>query len=712
MFRIIMVFLSSLYLNIFDVNSNYNLVMETRESEEVLNKIDDIILTSNNGFTFKSEQIDVTINKEEINEIINYYCIDDVLYILAKNDSEYYFLMYDTKKNKELYNDKLANYLKLETYFEKRKITSCDFLKEGLVFSGTFDNEDIFIGSKDNIKIFRNDYKEKVCKTIYNENYYYMYIEKDLISEEPFGNGSEKILVKISNSFEIIKINYLENQEYLDFFTENNLLYLRSATYLKSYTLDLIYCTKIDLKASDCVFSGQNGLIIVFSEENNYLLNGLTLLKIGEINKIEEIKREAIKKLSDSFYLYSDSKSIYFDIIDFTKLSFPKDAILDYENTEDIYSFFGKCHLKSRIYDTHFDKAVYGKYNGSIEYETISHLSFILNFVYEIPLKTNIIENGVYKSGFRLLFNGKGTLDGQNIYNNEPVYDVGRHELIIEGNGENKSICFVIDNNQIEFESGLINKGLIFDLNENIVLELKFSNYENYKIKKLNFIHSSCDDYTFEKGILKINYPKEEKPTNKEIFLKSIVFEVYGLEYEYQINGLFFINVIDKKMSERISPIYDINSTKLKYKLNNVKGRMLLIQIINSNNEYNYYYGLFNQDFIINKFDTDSTFKLFLIYDSGKNYYTEYELARGVVSAGEENILKLNINAYEENVKEFTVNFKEDAAKFVKVDNKIIYTSDNVNIEKIIILSAFSLFISFGLGKLLQIIFRRKRKTI
>lgn len=712
MFRIMMLFLSSLYLNIFDVNSKYDLVMETRESEEVLNKVDDLILTSDNKFTFKNELIDITISNEKIDKVINYCYIDEVLYILGQKDNEYYFLIYDSKKNKELYNDKLSNYLNFEAYFEKRKITSCEFLKEELVFSGTLDNEDIFIGTKDNIKIFKNEYKEKVCKTIYNQNYYYMYIEKDLISEEPFGNGSEKILVKLSNSFEIIKICYLENEEYLDFFSGNNLLYLKSSSNLKTYTLDLNYCTKTDLKASDLVFLGENGLIIVFSEENDYLLDGITLFKLGEINKIEEIKNEAIKKLSDSFYMFSDGKSIYFDIIDFTKLSFPKEGILDYENSEDIYSFFGKCRQKSRIYDTHFDKAVFGKYNGSIEYETTSQLSFILDFVYDIPLKTNIIENGVYKSGYHLLFNGKGTLDGQNIYNNEPVYDVGRHELIVEGNGESKVICFVIDNNQIEFESELINKGLTFDLNERIVLELKFTNYENYRIKKLNFVHSSCDDYTFENGILKINYPQEDKPTNKEIFLKSIIFEVYGLEYEYQINELFYINVIDKKISERISPIYDIKSSKIKFKLDDVKGRMFFMQIINSNNEYNFYYGLFNQDIIINKFDTDSNFKLYLIYDSGKDYYKEYELAHGVISAGEEKILKLNINAYEENVKEFTVSFKEDAVKLVKVDNKIIYTNGNVNIEKIIIISIISLVFSFGLGKLLQIIFRRKRKTI
>lgn len=712
MFRLIMTLLSSIYLNIFDIKLNYALVMEKNNTEEILAKVDDVILKKSNTFAFKNDSFEVNINDETIEEIVNYYYLDNTLYILAKKENDFYYLIIDTKNNKEIYFDKLANYLNLEDYYENRKITSCQLLKDDLIFVGTLGDEDVFIGSKDNLKIFKNSYKEKVYKTIYYQNYYYMYIEKDLISEEPFGNGSKQIIVKLSKTFDIVQICYLEEDNYLDFFIENSLIYLKSTGFLKTYTLNLKYCTKVEIKPSDCVFSGKNGLIIVFSEECNYLLDGLTLIKLGEISKIDEVDNGKIIKLSDSFYFYKDGESMYFDIVDFTKLTFLSNGALDYENSEAIYSFFGKCIEKSRIYDTYFDKGVYGKYNGSIEYATIANLSFVLNFVYDIPLKVNIFEGGVYRSGYHLLFNGRGTLDGENIYNNEPIYDLGYHTLIIEGNGENKQINFIINNNQIDFEDELIDKGLLFDINEDIVLELKFTNYDNYEIKKLNFVHSSCDNYTFENGVLKIKYPKETEATNKEIFLKSIIFDVYGLEYEYQINRLFYINVIDKKTCDRISPICDLNSTKIKYKLDDVKARMLCLQVINANSDKYTYYGLYNQEIIIDKLDSDTTFKLFLIYDPGSCYYTEYELANGIISSNENRILKISINAYEENVKEFTVDFKEKAVKLIKVNNKIVYTSTELDIEKIIVFSVISLVSSFFIGKLLQIIFRRKRKTI
>ena len=228
----------------------------------------------------------------------------------------------------------------------------------------------------------------------------------------------------------------------------------------------------------------------------------------------------------------------------------------------------------------------------------------------------------------------------------------------------------------------------------------------------MNFVHSRCDNYTFENGVLKIKYPKETEATNKEIFLKSIIFDVYGLEYEYQINRLFYINVIDKKTCDRISPICDLNSTKIKYKLDDVKARMLCLQVINASSDKYTYYGLYNQEIIIDKLDSDTRFKLFLIYDSGSCYYTEYELANGIISSNENRILKISINAYEENVKEFTVDFKEKAVKLIKVNNKIVYTSTELDIDKIIVFSVISLVSSFFIGKLLQIIFRRKRKTI
>ncbi len=139
---------------------------------------------------------------------------------------------------------------------------------------------------------------------------------------------------------------------------------------------------------------------------------------------------------------------------------------------------------------------------------------------------------------------------------------------------------------------------------------------------------------------------------------------------------------------------------------------MLCLQVINASSDKYTYYGLYNQEIIIDKLDNDTTFKLFLVYDLGSCYYTEYELANGIISANENKILKININAYEENVKEFTVDFKEKAVKLIKVNNKIVCTSAELDVEKIIVFSVISLVSSFFVGKLLQIIFRRKRKTI
>ena len=153
MFRLIMTLLSSIYLNIFDIKSNYALVMEKNNTEEILEKVDDVILKRSNTFAFKNDSFEVNINDETIEEIVNYYYLDNTLYILAKKGNDFYYLIIDTKNNKEIYFDKLANYLNLEDYYENRKITSCQLLKDDLTFVGTLGDEDVFIGSKDNLKI-------------------------------------------------------------------------------------------------------------------------------------------------------------------------------------------------------------------------------------------------------------------------------------------------------------------------------------------------------------------------------------------------------------------------------------------------------------------------------------------------------------------------------------------------------------------------------
>ena len=102
MFRLIMTLLSSIYLNIFDIKSNYALVMEKNNTEEILEKVDDVILKRSNTFTFKNDSFEVNINDETIEEIVNYYYLDNTLYILAKKRNDYYSLIIDTKNNKEI----------------------------------------------------------------------------------------------------------------------------------------------------------------------------------------------------------------------------------------------------------------------------------------------------------------------------------------------------------------------------------------------------------------------------------------------------------------------------------------------------------------------------------------------------------------------------------------------------------------------------------
>lgn len=708
-----MVFFSFLFSNIFSINDDYGIVTEEKVEEEIIDSKYDINLYQYGKkylLVGDSFSLDIEANQEDF----DYVLLNNELYVLLYEE-EYYLCKYSLT-GENISKQKIIDMLNINNTLNNALIRVID---NNIFILGTISNGDIFIISINSLDkiIYKSEKEENLIDAIlYKENSsikIYMYIEKEEVSEYPFGNGSCKIIAKADEKFNLEEIIYLDNEPFEKMFISSDYLFLVTKTKIQRYNTALANNGSFEKNDESSVFSGENGLLIVFGENSNYLLSQDTLEKVGEISSLEATN---IKKLEKAFYSYENGKATYFDIIDLTKLIILEEGLTDYEDTTSVYSCFGKCESMGRTFDTYFDKAVFGTYEGSEEYKTASGITFIVNFCYNIKVQTNVVEGGVYKEGYHLLYNGKGLLDGQTIYNNEPCYGEGLHTLTVEGYNETYSVSFYVSEKQISFETYLGTKGKEFKVNENYYIELKFYNneeYINYEIDKINILYDEYKSYTYEMGYLRIYFKPETKATDKEIFLKSVVFKYNDTKYTCIIGQLFHISIVNDSLLVNCN--YEPAQNEVKYSVQDSDKltRMFTIKLYDGTKEYIKSYGIYSQEIIIDELDNRAyNMEFYITYNIGTNIYKERKILDGVVKPQKNKIGYIKINKYQESLQEFTITINESSLYNLSYEGQTVYERSNTNIEKIIICSISSLVISFGIAKLIKEVLRRKRKSI
>ncbi len=713
MIKTCMILLSFLFSNVFDIKDNYAIAIEESVEEEIIDNKYDINLYKNEGmYVLKSDE--VTLTFENNSNDFDYVVSDNKIYVLLYED-DYYLCKYSLD-GKIIGKEKVIDMLNINKSLENVFLKATD---NDIYILGTITNGDVFIVSVNNMKykIYQSEKYEKLeAIDLYEENgklKIYMYIEKDKISEFPFGNGSNKIIVKVNEEFGIEKITYLMDETFSKMFIEGDYLFLITSQKIKIYDTNLNFISKTEKSEESVVFSGKNGLLIVFDGNHTYLVEQSTLEKIKEISELDFLN---VKKFEKTFYSYEDGIATYFDIIDLTKMVILEEGLTDYEDTTSVYSCFGKCESMGRTYDTYFDKAVFGKYEGVEEYKAVGGIIFSVNFCYNIKPLTNVTQGGVYAEGYHLLYNGKGTLDGKAIYNNEPCYGAGMHTLVVEGNNDSYTVSFYLSDKQIEFDTLLSTKGKEFKTGEEYYIEIRFYNdekYSDYEIDRINIMYEEYKRFTYDNGLLRIYFKPENKVIDKEIFLKSVVFKYEGNKYTVFIGKLFHINIISDNLL--VNGNYEPNQNFVRFVTqdNDKLTRMFTIKLIDETNEYTKSYGIYSQDITIDNL-INKTYKmeLYITYNAGVNVLKEKKILEGYVTPKKQKIGYIRINKYQESLQDFSVSFEEESLYNLSYDGKTIYEASDNSTEKIIIYSVMSFAISFAICKTVRWILRRKRKTI
>lgn len=564
--------------------------------------------------------------------------------------------------------------------------------------------------------------EEKLTGVICYKNNIYLSIEKELISEKPFGNGSRFVLSMLNEKYEILNNKYINDDnssnEFIKLEITDNFLYYVKKDSILLFDHDLNYLHTKVIEPFKSLYTSKNDFIIVFGELNNYLLDSFTDEIIGEIS--EDYCKYKIKCFDDHLYAYSNELTcVYFDIVDLRYLNIHNKCYQEYENLDNVNSLFGKCNPISREYTTYFEKNCFGHYEGQQEFVTISDIAFTIEFTYDIYPKVNLIEGMTYPNGYNILFNGDGVLDGEYIYNNTPCYGEGNHTFILEGRDRKYEVNFKILNNQKEFLDFYVEDGINVKPLKEYSIKLKLSNYENYRIKEL-ILDEYFEKYKFENGELEITFEPFEETGSLIIYFKEIIFEIYGKEYIYNIGKVYIVNAIEEQIDNNsifLDEEYIININDSQ----NIS-RAIEVEYINESVNESIYYPISTQEIILkdinNTGSTENIYKviIYLVCNNNSGKYEKVKLLESICEINSESnsLGNIVINNYENTLKQMKFEFdKENVVYKVNNNSSVLYEyipSNNNEISIIIISFISSIIIGIVINKI--IIKKRNKKII
>ena len=393
------------------------------------------------------------------------------------------------------------------------------------------------------------------------------------------------------------------------------------------------------------------------------------------------------------------------------------DSLDEYERGEKLFSLFGKCDEMDVSFDPFLDYQVYGEYIANIKYRTKGGVDFEIKTKYVVPEEVNITDEGIYPVGYRLLFTGKGYLNGQYIINNYQIANSGEYLLELVGaNGEVKSFSFFVDEKQINFIE-----------NNNIVCDIEINKNQKFNIKmnlKLPIGHK-VDSVIIDGEVFdNIIYDS----ANEILFINMLGIQESGV-YDYNIEKLNLsgdsftyskkVN-INVKVNVTNDDLYlelgDYNDLKLVIDANDYDNTARYFEVVltNGKDEKNKKYPICNSDLLID-LDEEGLYncEIYLVSDTGSSEMKRTLLVNSrVYGVGRIKLGKILINKFTTSLERFAIEFNnEESLKEISINKEVVYENLKKNKNEYIFYSIGTFILSLIITILVKDEMRRKKKN-
>ncbi|HKM29392.1 MAG TPA: hypothetical protein VJZ51_01370, partial [Bacilli bacterium] len=447
---------------------------------------------------------------------------------------------------------------------------------------------------------------------------------------------------------------------------DNQLCYLNS---------DLAIINKVNLTNTfDYLYIGKNGCLLLAGETKFYLLNLASGKIIGE--RDNEGYREGKFFATDKGIFCQGSDKNW--LIDF----YYEDGILT--------TLYGLTEMVEEKYSPPYDPQIYGKYCQTRRYISRSAIEFTVTKEIEIPLETNIMNGGVYPINYKLLFSGRGYINGNEILNNYALSEEGAVTIDLVGSaGEVNSYHIYVSRKQIAFSAEkytaadfTVVAGAAFQLS---YLIAGLDNIDKIVINDQEMTNFSYNNLTKK---LVINLMAPLVYGNHPLVVNKIIYHTEDMtSLSYDLTEEYMVKVIKK------DPFIELTNEEAVLHGNCLDSantiRYFELVLTAKAKETVLSYPLANSEILLSQLELNQEYQatVNLVYDVGGAFYERKKLLNFAFVATNNNIPlgQIMINRYSSSLEKFSISFAPSFSKAsllkAQVADKIIFekkaTADN-----------------------------------
>ena len=525
-------------------------------------------------------------------------------------------------------------------------------------------------------------------------NFYYIVGVKERFGEGDFGNGGQDksiLVTKINQSHKIESYQILDTEDDIrGFYNINNKLYLFTNSSYYVFNENLVLLKKVNLSFELLgLVKAKHNLICLFGRDNYLVMD-------FESGSLKELRHDlglySITKLNEFVLGYGDKKH-RIDVVDLVNSKMRT----TYSKDNSLMSLFGETKLIKETFNPYLDYQVYGDYDCNLDYETLGGINFSLKRVLTIDYECNLVDGGIYPSGYRVNFTGKGFLDGNQIITNYQLVDSGKHTLVLRGvKGEEKTINFEVSPKQIDFkdyqkrESDVfvnlgdnLNLKLSVELDSRLIIDNVIIDGKEYEVK-----------YDKDKKLIFITMGKMNEVGQFEVFIERINYHDNENSYSIYLGERFLVGVKKPKLEISFNSFED-NKMVVDCIDSYLSARYFEVVLRNEANgiEETYKYPLSTSDIYFENLNSDASYTInyYLVNDYGGRELEHTLISSfNVYGGGQVYVGQIKVLSYEGTLNRFSLeldkDFLEKDLREIVVLDQVIYKNEKESFLKYILL--------------------------